>query len=102
MHTAEIQMPCPPLHPTALDLPDEPDPDRIPIRYGDRHQLAEIRHRYFGPLSARSLEVWPLPWRRVNGRAVTDVRTFLAEAERRFNAAHIVMGGRRAPTRKAA
>jgi hypothetical protein len=95
-------MPRSPLHPTLLDLPDEPDPNRIPIRYGDRHQLAEIHHRYFGPLSARSLEVWPLPWRRVNGRAVTDVRAFLAEAERRFNDAPVVMGGRRSPSQKAA
>lgn len=95
-------MPRSPFHASHINLPDEPDPERMPIRYGDRHQLAEIHHRYFGPLSARTLETWPLPWRRVNGRAVAEVRVFLAEAERRFNAAPVILGGRRHALHKAA
>jgi hypothetical protein len=85
-----------------LSLPAQSDPDLMPIRYGDRHQLAFIHQRYYGPLSSRTLEAWNLQWRRVNGRAVADVRAFLAEAERRFNDAPVVMGGRRTPAHRQA
>lgn len=78
----------------ALDLPPEPDPDRMPIRYGSRDQLAKIHHKYYGPLSPRSLERWSLGWRIVNGRSVASVRHFLAEAEKRFSAAPVIRGGR--------
>jgi hypothetical protein len=70
--------------PIPLDLPADPDPDRMPIRYGDRNQLAEIYRRYYGPMEPRSLERWGLRWRFSNGRSVAEVREFLAEAERRF------------------
>ena len=77
----------------ALELPPEPDLTKLP-RYGDRRQLAQIHNQYFGPLSNRTLEAWPLDWRRVNGRAVAEVRAFLAEAQRRFDAAPVIRGGR--------
>jgi hypothetical protein len=77
-----------------LVLPADPDPDRMPIRFGDRPQLSEIHERYFGPCSPRTLERWPLTWRVVNGRAVAEVREFLAEAQRRFDAAPVIRGGR--------
>jgi hypothetical protein len=76
-----------------LSFPPTPDPDRLP-RYGDRRQLAAIHTRYFGPQSHRTLECWPLDWRIVNGRAVAEVRQFLAEAQRRFDAAPVIRGGR--------
>jgi hypothetical protein len=82
-----------------LVLPPEPDPEKIPIRYGSREQLSEIHHRYYGPLSPRSLERgWGLQWKVVNGRAVAEVRQFLAEAQRRFDAAPMVRGGHRPTT----
>jgi hypothetical protein len=65
----------------------------MPIRHGSRAQLADIHCYYYGPISHRTLERWPLRWRKVNGRAVADVREFLSEAERRFRAAPVVMGG---------
>jgi hypothetical protein len=77
-----------------LILPAEPNPDQMPIRYGSREQLAEIHTRYYGPIHHRTLERWPLRWRLVNGRAVAEVREFLAEAERRFVAAPVIRGGR--------
>jgi hypothetical protein len=67
--------------------------DRLP-RYATRKQLSQIHHQYFGPLSARTLESWPLAWRVVNGRAVAELREFLAEAQRRFDEAPVIRGGR--------
>ena len=93
-------MPRPMSNPEQLNLPPEPDPAKLP-RYGDRRFLARLHCHYYGHQSPRTLEAWPLPWRIVNGRAVTEVRAFLAEAQRRFDAAPVIMGGRRNPTRKA-
>ena len=76
-----------------LDLPPEPDPDRMPIAHGDKIQLAEIHNRYFGKLSPRSLERWPIVWRKVNGRNVSSVREFLALSKRRFESAPLIRGG---------
>jgi hypothetical protein len=81
-------------HSSFLELPPEPDPSKLP-RYGDRRLLAQIHHRYWGPVSARTLEKWPLVWRILNGRAISEVRPFLIEAQRRFDAAPAILGGRR-------
>jgi hypothetical protein len=43
-------------------------------------------------------ERWDLEWRIVNGRAVTHMPTFLAEAQRRFEASRVVVGSRRKAT----
>ena len=83
--------------PRQLVLPHEPDPDLMPIRYGDREQLSQIHERYFGPISGETLRNWPLTWRRVNARSVCEVREFLAEAQRRFDAAPILRRGRSKP-----
>ena len=76
-----------------LDLPPEPDPDRMPIMHGDKDQLAQIHNRYFGKLSPRSLERWPINWRKVNGRNVSSVRDFLELSKRRFEGAPLIRGG---------
>ena len=76
-----------------LDLPREPDPDRMPIMHGDKKQLAEIHSRYFGTVSPRSLERWPISWRKVNGRNVSSVRDFLALSKRRFESAPLIRSG---------
>ena len=76
-----------------LDLPPEPDPDRMRDMHGDKVQLAEIHNRYFGKLSPRSLERWPITWRKVNGRNVSSVREFLALSKRRFEGAPLIRGG---------
>ena len=89
-------MPRPLLDPIGFAFPPEPDPAQLP-RYADRKQLAAIHTKYFGPQSHRTIETWPLDWRRVNGRAVAEVRQFLAEAQRRFDEAPVIKGGRRQP-----
>ncbi len=85
-------MPRPQKNEPLLPLPAEPDADKLP-RYAERKQLAAIHRHYYGPISPRTLEKWPLPWRISNGRAVAPVGEFLHEAQRRFNAAPTVMGG---------
>jgi hypothetical protein len=89
-------MPRPISRPQPFVLPPEPDPSILP-RYGDRQLLAKIHCHYFGPQSPRTLETWPLDWRMVNGRAVAEVRAFLAEAQRRVDAAPVTRGNRRNP-----
>jgi hypothetical protein len=72
-------------------------PDEMP-RYVDRRDGASIIRKLFGPCSPRTLEAWPLPWRRFNGKAVTSTAGLIAEAQRRFDEAPAIRGGR-APTR---
>jgi hypothetical protein len=69
-------------------------------RYGDRKTLAPIITKFVFPVSQRSLEVWPLKWRRVNGHAVAETQEALALAWRKFNSAPVAMGGKglRRPT----
>jgi len=67
-------------------------------RYSTRAQFAEIHARLYTPISPRTLETWPIAWRTVNGRAVAETQVLLAEAERRFNAAPVIMGGRKSQT----
>jgi hypothetical protein len=82
-----------PLNPA--DLPAEPDPARLP-RLATRDQLAVIHARYFGPLSPRTIEALPLPYRRPLGSpALYEVGPFLDWARQRLEAAPLVMGGRR-------
>jgi hypothetical protein len=91
-------MPRPLRYDAPPSLPPEPDPDKVVEvvgRYADRMTLARVHGHYYGGISHRTLEAWPLPWRISNGRAVADVRAFLAEAQRRFDAAPVVMGGRK-------
>lgn len=77
------------------DLPPEPDPSRMP-RLATRDQLATIHARYFGPLSPRTIEALPLPYRRVPGMpALYEVAAFLDWARQRLEAAPVLMGGRR-------
>ncbi len=76
-------------------LPPEPDPARLP-RLATREQLAVIHRKYYGPLSARTIEALPLPYRRVPGMpALYEVAAFLEWARQRLEAAPLVMGGRR-------
>ena len=62
--------------------------------YSDRTGFAKIHSESLGPLSPRTLEDWPLVWKRVNGRAVTRTRNAMEVAWRRFDAAPEYLGGR--------
>ena len=70
-------------------------------RHGDRKMLAPIITKFVFPVSHRSLEIWPLKWRHVNGHAVAETTEALAHAWRKFNSAPATMsgGGRSRATR---
>jgi hypothetical protein len=65
---------------------------RLPVRVG-RRVAAEIVTNNFFPVSYRTLERWPLNWRRINGRAVANTDELLAEAQRRVDEAPVIRGG---------
>jgi hypothetical protein len=64
----------------------------------DRRAAAELVTRIYFPVSHRSLEAWPLVTRRVNGRALVEVREVLAVAKAMFDAAPPTRGGRHSST----
>jgi hypothetical protein len=83
-------MPRPMSYPPQLILGPELDPDQLP-RNATPDQLADIHRKYFAPISPRSIrELWGLEWRLVNGRLVSGVTPFLAEAQRRYDTAPVV------------
>lgn len=59
----------------------------------DRRVGAELINRYFFPISPRTLERWPVTWRRINGRALCETSELLAEAQRRVDLAPAIRGG---------
>lgn len=71
-----------------------PDITSLP-RHVDRRSGAELVTRFFFPVSPRSLEVWPLTWRHVNGKAVVATSELLGRAEEMLNAAPPIRGGKR-------
>lgn len=79
-------MPRPSLPSPVLNLPPKLDPDVLPRR-PTRRQMVEIHRFYFGPISLRSIEQWPIKWLMINGQATGTIEEFLAEAERRLEAA---------------
>ncbi|MFM2149840.1 MAG: hypothetical protein RLZZ187_2146 [Pseudomonadota bacterium] len=72
----------------------QPDLSTLP-RNVDRRVGAELVTRFFFPVSPRSLEVWPLVWRHVNGKAVVATADLFAVAEAKLNAAPRIRGGKR-------
>lgn len=75
-------------HPIAPNLSDLP-------RRVDRRRAAELVTRHHFPVSHRTLEVWPLTWRHVNGYAVCDTAELFAVAQAKLDAAPPIRGGRR-------
>jgi len=61
----------------------------------DRRTGAELVTKYFFPVSHRSLEAWPLPTRRVNGKAITATATLFELAYAKLRIAPGIMSGRR-------
>ena len=66
----------------------------------DRRTGAELITRHFFPISHRSLEAWPLPTRRVNGKAIIPTAKLFELAFAKLNAAPVIMGGRRPATER--
>ena len=73
----------------------KPDLAAYPERMDRRQGAAFVTKHYF-PVSARSLEVWPLTWLHVNGKAVAATTEYSAVAEAKLAAATPIRGGKRA------
>jgi hypothetical protein len=63
-------------------------------RNADRRTLAPIITRLIYPLSHRSMEIWPLDWRRVNKHSVAATEQALRHAWRIYSAAPVTRAGR--------
>jgi hypothetical protein len=57
-----------------------PDLGKLPVRV-PRKIAAELVTRYYFNTSARTLERWPLTWRKLNGRAHCETQDLFAIAE---------------------
>jgi hypothetical protein len=68
----------------------------------DRRTGAALITQHMFPVSHRSLEAWPLPTRRVNGRAVIPTVVLFEVAYQKFSEAPVIMGGGRTASQKAA
>lgn len=64
----------------------------LPVRVC-RRRAAQIVTGTFFPVSHRTLERWPVTWRKINGRALVDTSELLAEAQRRVDLAPAIRGG---------
>jgi hypothetical protein len=67
--------------------------------YVERRTGADSVTQHVTPVSHRTLESWPLPWWRVNGKATTLLIVLLAVAYSKLASAPMVMSGRRRVTR---
>lgn len=69
-----------------------PDLSALPVRV-TRDTAAALLSKYFFKISPRTLERWPLTWRRLNGKAHCDTADLFALAESMLAEAPLVMGG---------
>lgn len=75
-------------------LPQHPLP-----KFANRRDLVDLIHRVYGVRTTpRTLERWPLTWRRVQGRAIAEVAEAFAVVEARISAAPPIRGGRQPAT----
>ena len=80
------------MNPIISSIADLPSLDDLPRRL-DRKTAAQIVSHYYFPISPRTLEKWPVAWRRVNGRALVETGELIGEAMRRVDASIAVRGG---------
>jgi len=78
-----------------------PDLSELPVRV-PRDKAAELVSRYFFEISPRTMERWPIAWRRLNGKAHCETVELFAKAEAMLGAAPAIMGGRSPDAQEAA
>jgi hypothetical protein len=96
-HLAEVAAT---LSPDLRALVDELPPRLVEVlktapTYSARPPGADLVSQHIVAVSPRTLEVWRLPWQRVNGRAITPTIALFAVAYAKLAAAPVTMGGRR-------
>lgn len=72
--------------------PAQPDLNSLPVNV-TRREGSSLLARYFYPVSARTLERWPVPTRNVGGRVVMSTAALFAVARERMEGAPVIMGG---------
>jgi hypothetical protein len=70
------------------------DLSELPRRV-NRNTAAELVTRHFFPVASRTLEVWPITWRYVNGKAVCETAELFAVAQAKLDAAPLIASVRR-------
>jgi hypothetical protein len=73
-----------------------PDLNDLPVRV-PRDVAAALLTKYYFETSPRTLERWPLKWRRLNGKAHCETAELFARAEAMVAEAPAISGGRRGP-----
>jgi hypothetical protein len=69
--------------------PLPPDPADISRRFLAKPHCRQVVEQYYGPISVRSFEGWPLRWIKWNSYTVTPTTEFIEECERRLARAEI-------------
>jgi hypothetical protein len=72
----------------------QPDLSMLPRRV-DRKTGAALVTLYYFPVTPRSLEEWPVPWRMINGKAVGETAELFAVAQAKLDAAPSIPSVRR-------
>ena len=72
-----------------------PNLAELPTRV-TREDAAELLTMHFFKTSPRTLERWPLAWRRLNGKAHCETSELFAVAESMLSNAPVIMGGKQA------
>jgi hypothetical protein len=72
----------------------QPDLSTLPVRV-DRKTAAELVTRHYFPSTTRAVEIWPLDWRLVNGKAVCETVDLFAVAQAKLDAAPLTRTARR-------
>jgi hypothetical protein len=76
--------------------PASPQPDLSALpRRSDRRTGAKLVEQYYFPVTPRTLEVWPLDWVLVNGKAVCETAELFAVAQAKLDAAPPIRSVRR-------
>jgi hypothetical protein len=78
------------------DLPirsTSPDLASVPPRLGRRAAAAFLSLHFF-PVSPRTIEAWPIPSRRVNGKALYETIDLITYANQKIDEAAVSRGGR--------
>jgi hypothetical protein len=81
--------------------PADFDFSELPRRV-DRNTAAELVTRHYFPVASRTLEVWPVTWRYVNGKAVCETAELFRVAQEKLDAAPLIPSVRRRPSQTTA
>ena len=71
-----------------------PDLSTLPVRV-NRKVASDLVSRFFFSCTTRAVEIWPLEWRLVNGKAHCETAELFAVAQAKLDAAPLTRTARR-------